>query len=50
MLIQRFSKKSDYKLIESIKKEFGYDIFLNEKIDSKKLSNIVFGDSNASIN
>ena len=39
--------KSDYKLIESIKKEFGHDIFLNEKIDSKKLSNIVFGDSNA---
>ena len=39
--------KSDYKLIESIKKEFGHDIFLNEKIDSKKLSNIVFDDSNA---
>ena len=40
--------KSDYKLIESIKKEFGHDIFLNEKIDSKKkLSNIVFIDSNA---
>ena len=37
--------KSDYKLIESIKKEFGPDILLNEKIDSKKLSNIVFGDS-----